>query len=283
MTTTTSAELGFAGLVSSAARPAGPVIRWALLAGIGVLACVACLLVWRRAVGALSSPLPAAALATVGLVAALAAAAVRAAWLALYPRRASAAVWGTVTVSVVLSAIAVSLPESPLWGTFLLWAAIVAEEGWAWRPGPFRGIKPAGIEPVGSPRPPQPVAEWAIHEPPRENVTQQLTRIEEPDGTEKVQGWLRTTFGAGQRFASVHVAFCPPFSQGPEANLKQLAGPEVRIKKVQVFPFGARFDLKLAVPAETHLEVLLQFTAEASGKEPSEGAGGRPARETGDS
>lgn len=289
MTTTTRIELGMGGLVLPTERPAGLLIRWALLGWVGLLGCAACLLIWRRAAGALSSPLPAGGLAIVGLVSALVTAAVRAAWRAALPPKINAIVWGVLTVSLVTAAIAVSVPDSSHWGIALLWAAILAEEGWAWRPGSFRGA--LGGEPrrpaADRSSPPaaiQPASEWAFQDPPQENVTQQLTRIEEPNGTERLQGWLRTAFAAGQRLASVHVAFCPPFSHGPDAHLKQLAGPEVRIKKVQVFPFGARFDLKLAAPAETPLEVLLQLSAEASGKEPRQGAvsGEKPETETGE-
>ena len=205
--------------------------------------------------GALSSPLPAAGLAIVGLVAALTAAAVRRAWRALPPHR-GALVAGAITVSLVSAAIAVSLPKSPLVGVILLWAPILAEEGWAWRLSSFRE------DLTGQPRPaaptrsaaPQPAAEWTIQTPPEANVTQQLTRLREPDGTERIQGWLRTAFGAGQRLASVHVAFCPPLARGPEADLKQLAGPDVRIKEGPGVSVWARFDLKLAVPAEAPLE-----------------------------
>lgn len=274
MTTTTSVELGIGGSVPSTERAVRLLLRSALLAWVAMLGCVACLLIWRRAAGALSSPLPAAGLAIVGLVAALTAAAVRRAWRALPPHRGGALVAGAITVSLVSAAIAVSLPKSPLVGVILLWAPILVEEGWAWRLSSFRE------DLTGQPRPaaptrsaaPQPAAEWTIQTPPEANVTQQLTRLREPDGTERIQGWLRTAFGAGQRLASVHVAFCPPLARGPEADLKQLAGPDVRIKKVQVFPFGARFDLKLAVPAEAPLEALFQFTAEAPGETPGDAA-----------
>lgn len=277
MTTTTS-ELGIAEWVSPAERPAGLVVRQALLGCVGLLVFAACLLAWRRVAGALSRPLPAAALVGVGLSGAMVTAAVRLAWQAVRTdRRPAAIVWGALTVSLVTAAIAVSLPESSLAGMILLWSAILVEEGWAWGRGFFRAREPRAVRRAAPAsartvdQPCQPAAEWAADAPPQDHVTQQLTRLQQPDGTERLQGWLRTAFEAGQRLASLHIAFCPPFSHGPEANLQQIAGPEVRVKKVQVFPFGARFDLKLAVPAEAPMEVLLRFIAEAPGKEPGHG------------
>ncbi|MDD4270564.1 MAG: hypothetical protein PHO07_11840 [Pirellulales bacterium] len=276
MTTTTSVELGIDGLVPSTERAVGLLLRSALLVWVALLGCAAFLLIWRRAAGAFSCPLPAAGLALLGLVAAFAAAAVRLAWRALPAGRGGGLISGAVTVSLVSAAIAVSLPKSPLVGILLLWAPVLAEEAWAWRPSSLRenSAGRSGVAGPARPAAPPSAAGWTIQTPPEANVTQQLTRLRQPDGTERIQGWLRTAFGAGQRLASVHVAFCPPLAGGPEADLKQLAGPDVRIKKVQVFPFGARFDLKLAVPAEMPLEALFQFTAEAPGETPGNAAAG---------
>ena len=67
---------------------------------------------------------------------------------------------------------------------------------------------------------------------------------------------------AGQRTASVHIAFCPPFAQTPEVSAEQTAGPPARLKTVQVLPYGARFDLKLAAACPESADVLLEFIAE---------------------
>ena len=71
---------------------------------------------------------------------------------------------------------------------------------------------------------------------PPEGVVQQLTRSRAANGTEEISGWLRTSFAAGQRTASVHVAFCPPLGATPELSVEQIDGPEARIKTAQVLP-----------------------------------------------
>ena len=101
-------------------------------------------------------------------------------------------------------------------------------------------------------------------EVPPEGVVQQLTRSRAADGTEEISGWLRTSFAAGQRTASVHVAFCPPLAAVPELAVEQIDGPEARIKTAQVLPYGARVDLKLAAASEEPASVLLQFSARTS-------------------
>jgi hypothetical protein len=66
---------------------------------------------------------------------------------------------------------------------------------------------------------------------------------------------------AGERSASVHLAFCPPFARAPRVELVQSDGPAARIKTVQVLPYGARFDLGFSAPAAEGDAVLLQFSA----------------------
>ncbi len=93
---------------------------------------------------------------------------------------------------------------------------------------------------------------------------QQLTRTRAADGSERLSGWLRAPFLAGQRTASVHVAFCPPFAAVPELSVEQVDGPPARVKTAQLLPQGARLDLKLASAAEEPHDVALEFSALAS-------------------
>lgn len=102
-----------------------------------------------------------------------------------------------------------------------------------------------------------------VDETPREEVTQQVIRLQGADGTETMSGWLRASFLPGQRTATVHLSFCPPFSSVPTVEIEQVDGPPGRIKTVQLLPYGVRFDLKLLKDAEEPLGVLLQFSARA--------------------
>ena len=98
-------------------------------------------------------------------------------------------------------------------------------------------------------------------ETPHDELMQQIVRMQAPDGTETMSGRLRASFLPGQRTASVHLAFCPPFSRVPTVEVEQIDGPPGRIKTVQLLPYGVRFDLKLFKDAEEPLGVLLQFSA----------------------
>jgi len=106
-----------------------------------------------------------------------------------------------------------------------------------------------------------------------EDVVQQLMRSHTPDGSEVLSGWLRVEMAAGQRSASLHVAFCPPFVQTPHLAVEQLSGPATRIKTVQLLPYGTRFDLKLDQPSPSASSVLLQFLARSA---PPAGSSGEP-------
>ena len=266
------------------ARLARPLVRTAVLACGTVLFAAAIVLWSRRAAGAISTPLPATALLAVGLAVAATALAARYAWkLTDAPRISTLAVFGLFSVSALAFAAAASLPGSAPIGLVGLWLVVVGEELWSWRPR-----RPASSRPTEtiSARPPQQARqvsnadghlrfEQAVADSSlgvavsQEHVTQQVTRLVEPDGTERVVGWMRVSFESGQRLASVHLAFCPPFARTPEAALERLEGPEVRIKRVQVFPYGARFDLKLGEPAEHATNVLLQVAAEVLSAEPA--------------
>lgn len=265
------------------AHLARPLVRAAVLA-CGTVLFLAAIVLWsRRAAGAISTPLPASALLAVGLVVAVTALVARFVWRqTASPRGLTLAVFAFLTASVLTFVTAASLPGSAPIGLVGLWLVVVAEELWTW--WPRRTIVSDAIETISTPPPQQvPVThsrqqfEQAVAdsslgaEVAQEHVTQQVTRLVEPDGTERVVGWMRVTFAAGQRLASVHLAFCPPFARAPEAALERLEGPQVRIKRIQAFPYGARFDLKLSEPAEHATDVLLHVAAEVAGEIAGEG------------
>lgn len=100
------------------------------------------------------------------------------------------------------------------------------------------------------------------HQPLDADVLQQLTRRQTTEGNDRLQGLLRVKFAAGQRTASVHVAFCPPFARLPELKCEPIAGPDARIKLIQQLVHGARWDVKLSREAQQPVDVLLEFSAE---------------------
>jgi hypothetical protein len=257
--------------------------RWTAPWLTGGLLLAAAILGFRRLAGVLCQPL--------GMVA-LVAVALSVAAMALVGR--SARQFGSASsgagpadlfagllfsTAVFATGAAVSLPDTSAVGLFALWFILVAEEVWAWRPKRWRRIFPSRV--AGAPADPAlpatcsgavPAAQLprtfpldSIGDgPPDAQITQQLTRLRTSDGTERLAGWLRVPLAAGQRIANVHVAFCPPFSHVPRALVQQTDGPSAHVKTVQVLPFGARFDLKLAEALEIPSTVLLRFSAEAS-------------------
>ena len=256
--------------------------RWTAGLFVVVLSLGAALLCWRRAVGALSNPLDLASLLAVALpVVAIAVIARMAGRL----RSAGARSSGIETCQAVLLSVAVlatgaalSLHGTPPTGLVALWGILTAEEVWAWRPGRLPGLSamprwrrprfrlvrvdaPQAVAPHSTARSDD--RPMVADTPPDETVMQQLTRSQAADGTETLAGWLRIPVAMGQRTANVHVAFCPPFPHTPRARVKQLDGPESRVKTVQLLPYGVRFDLKLREPSESAAAVLLQFSANA--------------------
>lgn len=268
-------------------RPVVDLRRWSAAATVALLGLVAVLIGWRRLAGALDEPLPPLPLLLTGALLAVAGVGVRLAWQSTRQRdcrrQANLSMWLSCSACLLAIAVAVSLPRDDWWVAAGFWALLVIEETWAWRPAVWRRTRrdaPATPAPppdpprtaspeVLSPEPPvQPPVEPQPDPPaatpvatPAEGVLQQLTRSRAADGSERLSGWLRAPFLAGQRTASVHVAFCPPFAAIPELSVKQIAGPPARVKTAQLLPQGVRLDLKLASSAEEPHDVALQFSA----------------------
>ena len=75
-------------------------------------------------------------------------------------------------------------------------------------------------------------------------ITQRMTRQTLPDGTEELEGSVRVLFSAGQRTASVHVPFSPPFAAVPQVECELVSDEEARWKVSVVYPYGMRIELK---------------------------------------
>ena len=178
----------------------GPLFRTTVIAFAVFLFLAAAVLWSRRAVGAITTPLPPSALLAVGLVVVSTALAARYTWrLTCPPRTATLTVFPLLTVSVLAFAAATSLPGSAPIALVGLWFLIVGEELWTW--WPRRPHDPPPV-PDASPRPArraltfdsrqrfeQAVADSSLGvELAQEHVTQQVTRVVEPDGTERGRG-----------------------------------------------------------------------------------------------
>jgi hypothetical protein len=229
-----------------------------------MLVAVAMLVLMRRWAGALDTPLGPAALMTTGALVAAAAVAIRLAWLLTPVARATPWRDRAVMLLTLLAVLALGAGLCvPSTGAARLWlfAPLAAEEGWAW--AWYLGRKTTRQPTPNSSRGTGSQAVLQDDLPPKD-VVQQLTRSQADDGTERLSGWLRMPFAAGQRTGSVHVAFCPPLKATPELLVEQIGGPDARVKTAQLLPYGVRLDLKLAVAAEEPTSVLLQFLAQTA-------------------
>jgi len=257
-------------------NPGDELLRWTVGMLVMVTGAVALLMFWRRIAGALDVPLAPPLLLATGLFAAAVAVAAREAWNRRSfeaPRsHLDLALWIAPTPALIMLGMAVSLPGTSTGGLIVFWGLLLLEETWSWRRSPWRG---ATLIPRDEPTEPpsvEPTPEPAFHEEaenlpavvdecPAREVTQQLTRDVDADGVERISGWLRAEFEAGQRTSVVHLSFCPPMNKTPELMVEQADGPTARIKTAQLLAHGARLDLKLSQPADEDDSVLLQFSA----------------------
>lgn len=84
--------------------------------------------------------------------------------------------------------------------------------------------------------------------PPPEDLLVTQNRCLNPDGSQRVEGWFRVPFSRGETVSVCHLAFCPPFKSRPHLQLIQLEGDEVQITPTMTEPFGARIEIKRALP-----------------------------------
>ncbi|PQO39202.1 hypothetical protein C5Y96_04920 [Blastopirellula marina] len=234
----------------------------ALLATAAVIACGLRLSISEFA------PISAGTSLAITLLAAAWCASIRAAWLAASPKELSGRLHGVIAIAPFVSAIliarAVTFAPPTEFATFLLWFAILTQEGltlslfvttiFGDRIDQLLSrleTKPAAplltpalkIELEESPSiADEPIEEESFDLPP--GVTQQLTRATEA-GQEQIHGLVRAKFVSGQRHVYLHVGFCPPLPSIPHVELHQLEGPDVQIKPGQILTNGVRFDLKL--------------------------------------
>ena len=257
-----------AARASAEACVAGRMVRCIVAVSAGLIVGLALMISARRFSGQVSRPLDGPTLAVTALTLAGLAGAGRAAWIRTLrsPRGAVGRrfVLAAPLAGVLLPAIALSIPGSSMPGLALFWAILVAEESVAivlltrvspWRR--FRFLGPDRSKPVDT----------DISHPPdvlpamEADVTQQLTRVSLADGTDELRGRLRGLLASGQRTATLHVAFCPPFAGDPEFQIEQVSGPPVSIKSTAIMPQGARVDMRLARAEKDQRQVLLHIVA----------------------
>jgi len=94
-------------------------------------------------------------------------------------------------------------------------------------------------------------------------IVQHLVRRQNStSGGQRIDGWLRCDFSPGQRTAAVHVAFCPPLAAAPkiEARIDPEYGALATCKVAEHYVHGARFEVRLASPAQQATTVRIVFS-----------------------
>lgn len=96
---------------------------------------------------------------------------------------------------------------------------------------------------------------------PSEKVLQQFCRFRTPAGAEAIRGTLLAEFSAGQREATLYVAFCPPFQRLPEITVHAADDPSIVVQVVQRLHNGAQFEVRLSEPADEPFAVSVAIFA----------------------
>lgn len=231
----------------------------------------ALMLLARRVMGGLGDPLSGLTLVLTGAIAAIVAAGARllvgSQSNASRGRAVKSFVWFVPCAAVIALAAAISLPGSSTWALALLWFVVVGEEAWAWwrwqRAGARSSARRTSAKHV-KPRRERELSLRIPDAPPSftSDAVQQFVRTRLAADVDRIEGWLKTVLQPHERNVALHVAFCPAFESVPEFTVIQAAGPDVRIKPVQLLAYGVRLELKLVQPSDEQSPIVVHFVAE---------------------
>lgn len=180
--------------------------------------------------------------------------------------RVRLALLASTSTSLILFGFALGATSLPWWAALVYWAIVMLEEGWSWtRPlvkrNSFRSphsVERNSFRSVSTRTQPSPHDHAGAS---RQRLTQEYTRASLADGQELIRGALHLALLDGTRVATAHVAFCPPFAERPQFDVRLTAGPACRVKLGQLLPQGARIEIKLHAPAAATDRLSLEFTA----------------------
>ena len=101
-----------------------------------------------------------------------------------------------------------------------------------------------------------------------EATTQWMTRQSLPDGVDQIEGAIRVPFTAGQKAASIHIPFSPPFAAVPQVECEIVGEEPARWKLSVVYAYGMRVDLKReSSNGEAEIELSYSAICEATSSE----------------
>ena len=101
-----------------------------------------------------------------------------------------------------------------------------------------------------------------------EATTHWMTRQALPDGVDQIEGAIRVPFTSGQKAASIHIPFSPPFAAVPQVECEIVGDEPARWKLSVVYAYGMRVDLKReSSDGEAEIELSYSAICEATSSE----------------
>lgn len=182
-------------------------------------------------------------------------------WAQLLPQRAllSLIIPGVVAFAILAS---LTIRGTPAWGLTLAWLLFISAESIQWlhhyRPDLVNARWLTALKPVAAP-----AAEGEPLEVPP-GLVQQLTRTLEAN-QESIHALVRADIAASDRFAAVHLSFCPPLAAQPQLSAHAIDADDAEVRITQAETFGARLEVRLPAanqaPRTVMVEVLGSVTA----------------------
>ena len=256
----------------------GRVRLWAVLGGTALLDLLGLWLAARRVMTGERAPLGASALIATAFALSAYVAALRMLWpgdqflqVPIFPHRWTERL---PAIGLVLVGVALMLPGTSAPAVIAFWATLLTVEICARQLQvsrvPTVSMAMRASSPLAAERSPAiredtgPDVATELKEPTSDDldVIQQLTRRQSDDGGAALEAWLRADFAPGQRMATVHIAFCPPFARRPEVYVEAVSGPDATPRVMQVLTTGARVDVRLPRPSPARSHVGIQLFAE---------------------
>jgi hypothetical protein len=173
-------------------------------------------------------------------------------------------------VASLLFLATLTLPGSGIGGVLASWLLLIAAETASWmtfyhRPRnilhtfqPHRKVRARIVS--------QPEATEPTEEIPA-GLVQQLTRVRE-DAGESLHALALAEIPAGDNFAVIHLAFCPPLGGAPALTAHAFENDDATVKITQAETFGTRIEVRLprasAEPRSVLVEVLGSVKASRS-------------------
>jgi hypothetical protein len=222
------------------------------VASLGLALLIACFLMFRRATGALSGPLPGSQLAATAVVLLVWALLVQ---LLVARKTSSTVAYSLLFCVLLLFALACSYPATrlidwlvwvPTIGTFLFAKRLATSARRIRERVPLTWSNPVLLK-------------FDSNE--NEQVLQQLTRYRSTAGQDVVRGSVAAIFEAGERTSTLYVAFCPPFERLPKVDVEVVDDPSAVAKLAQVLHNGIQLEVRLTKPAQARHSLPVEFFA----------------------